>query len=135
MLGIDQGFAIKLEQTLRDSFLYQHVADPTRLRSNCTPYVLALLITKSPDDIVDLKMLTPQGKSDYVVMSLSMNELQSSNADVDVAFEFIQEVIKEACDRFIPRYCVKEGTRKEGDYQNLCLTPLVIKINNGKGIY
>ena len=111
---------------------------------NSTPHVLDLVITKSPNEILDLKMLPPLGKSDHVGMALSMNvcaavnsgskfyydyskgcyneiqdfihsvsiveELQSSNADV--AFEFIREIIKDACDRFVPHYYIKEGSRK-----------------------
>ena len=86
--GMDQSFAFKLVQTLQDSFLHQHVVDPTRLRSNSTPHVLDLVIMKSPDDILDLKMLPPLGKSNHVVMSLSVNVSAAVNCGSKFYYDY-----------------------------------------------
>ena len=43
-------------ETLRDSFLYQHVLEPTRRRGTNEPSILDLILTKEESQIQDLIM-------------------------------------------------------------------------------
>ena len=43
------------EETLRDSFLYQHVLEPTRRRGTNKPSILDLIFTKEESQIMELK--------------------------------------------------------------------------------
>ncbi|XP_065581727.1 uncharacterized protein LOC136041100 [Artemia franciscana] len=45
---------------------------PTRFRDDSNPSVLDLVITKSPDDVNNIEILPPLGKSDHTVLKLSL---------------------------------------------------------------
>ena len=59
--------------TINDSFLYQHVTSPTRVRQNHCPTVLDLIFTNEDGMLSDLKVLAPLGKSDHSVLSFQLN--------------------------------------------------------------
>ncbi|KAK2716990.1 hypothetical protein QYM36_007210 [Artemia franciscana] len=65
-------------QKLQDTYLCQHVQEPTRSRDDSNPPVIDLVITKSPDDVGNIEILPPLGKSDHTVLKLS---LKSSGDD------------------------------------------------------
>lgn len=53
---------------LRDSFLYQHVKEPTRCRGMDDPTLIDLILTNEDNQINNLKYLSPLGKSDHSVL-------------------------------------------------------------------
>ena len=55
-------------EALKDSFMEQHIGEPTRGRGTDTPAILDLVITKNDDVIEDLEIESPLGKSDHAVI-------------------------------------------------------------------
>ena len=55
-------------ESFKDSFLEQHIREPTRGRGTDTPSVLDLVISKADDVIEDLKIEAPLDKSDHAVI-------------------------------------------------------------------
>ncbi|XP_065568925.1 uncharacterized protein LOC136032584 [Artemia franciscana] len=74
----NQSFEHHFLQKLQDTYLCQHIQEPTRFRDDSNPSVLDLVITKSPDDVRNIEILPPLGKSDHTVLKLS---LKSSGDD------------------------------------------------------
>ena len=89
-------------ETLRDSFLYQHVLEPTRRRGTDEPSILDLILTKEESQIQDLKYHAPLGKSDHSVLSFNFNcyfnnELSSKKYLYDKAnFEDMKRSLEES---------------------------------------
>ena len=69
-------------ESLKDSFMEQHISEPTRGRGTDTPSILDLVITKNDDVIEDLKIEAPLGKSDHAVIQGNL------------ACQFKQKVVK-----------------------------------------
>ena len=59
---------------LLDNFLYQHVLEPTRIRSGQKENILDLVLTKEEEYIHDLDFMNPVGKSDHLVLRIVLNE-------------------------------------------------------------
>ena len=57
----------QLLDVINDSFLYQHVREPTRFR-NDESSTLDLIFTKEEEDVRNVKVLAPLGKSDHGVV-------------------------------------------------------------------
>ena len=74
----NQSFEHHFLQKLQDTYLCQHVQEPTGFRDVSNSSVLDLIITKSPDDVRNIEILPPLGKSDHTVLKLS---LKSSGDD------------------------------------------------------
>ena len=55
-------------EALKDSYMDQHISEPTRGRGSDTPSTLDLVITKNDDVIEDLIIQAPLGKSDHAVI-------------------------------------------------------------------
>ena len=60
-------------EALRDSFLYQHVLEPTRRRGSDEPSTLDLILTGEEEQISDLSYIAPLGKSDHSVLLFEFN--------------------------------------------------------------
>ena len=60
-------------ETLRNSFLYQHVLEPTRRRGTNKPSTLDLVLTSEENQVSDLTYHAPLGKSDHSVLSFNFN--------------------------------------------------------------
>ena len=58
-------------EALRDSFLFQHVDEPTRCRGADEPSLIDLILTSENNQISDMKFLSPLGKSDHSVLVFS----------------------------------------------------------------
>ena len=56
-------------ETCRDSYLYQHVTEPTRRRGTDEPSLLDLILTNEEMQISDIRHKPPLGKSDHDVLS------------------------------------------------------------------
>ena len=59
----------KFIEGVRDSYLYQHVESPTRIRGNDDPSVLDLVLTNEEMQVSDITHGAPLGKSDHSVLS------------------------------------------------------------------
>ena len=60
-------------ETLRNSFLYQHVLEPTRRRGTNEPSTLDLVLTSEENQVSDLTYHAPLGKSDHSILSFNFN--------------------------------------------------------------
>ena len=63
----------KFLSTLQDSFMHQHVLEPTRRRGNDTPSTLDLVITDEATQISDIAYDSPLGKSDHSTLFFNFN--------------------------------------------------------------
>ena len=54
-------------EAVRDSYLCQHITEPTRIRVNETPTTLDLILTERENDIYGIDYDSPLGKSDHVL--------------------------------------------------------------------
>ena len=52
---------------MQDCFLYQHVTKPTRFRGNSSS-TLDLIFTKEEEDVKNIQVLQPLGKSDHGIV-------------------------------------------------------------------
>ena len=70
----------KFLEVIQDSFLIQHVQEPTRHQPDQQPSVLDLIITQDPDSIMNLTHLPPLGCSDHecLLWQLFCNSRQRS---------------------------------------------------------
>ncbi|KAK6196055.1 hypothetical protein SNE40_001352 [Patella caerulea] len=60
-------------ECVKDCYLIQHVNDYTRYRHHETPSILDLVFTKNEEDINDILVMEPLGKSDHVSLKISLN--------------------------------------------------------------
>ena len=92
-------------ESIRDSYLFQHVRDITRTRANCGPSTIDLLFTNEEGMLEDLKHTSPLGSSDhcgldflfkcYVIQNESKTErwnyfkgdYENMKADLDIDWE------------------------------------------------
>ena len=58
-------------EAVRESFLTQHVTEPTHYRGNNTPNTLGLIFTNEEDMIEKLKYLAPIGKSHHSLLNFN----------------------------------------------------------------
>ncbi len=58
---------------IQDCFLYQHIAQNTRIRGNDQPSMLDLLFTNEENMVSDLRHLAPLGKSDHCVLAFKFH--------------------------------------------------------------
>ena len=61
--------------TLMDNFLIQHIREMTRMRSNSEGSILDLVITKEEDYVSDIKYGTHLGRSDHLVLKITVCEM------------------------------------------------------------
>jgi hypothetical protein len=50
-------------ESIRDSYLFQHVMENTRMRENCEPSTLDLILTNDENMIEELNYTSPLGNS------------------------------------------------------------------------
>ncbi len=60
-------------ETVRDSYLHQHIQEPTRARGSDEPSLIDLVLTNEENMITDIKIESPIGKSDHSVIHFSFN--------------------------------------------------------------
>lgn len=59
--------------TVNDSYLFQHVTNPTRARINQCPSILDLIFTNEEGMVSNLLISAPLGKSDHGVLAFQLN--------------------------------------------------------------
>ena len=65
--GGPETFPFLFNECTKDAFLYQHVTKPTRFRGE-QESLLDLIFTKEEDDVKNIEILSPLGKSDHGVV-------------------------------------------------------------------
>ena len=65
--GGPESFPFLFNECTKDAFLYQHVTEPTRFRGE-QESLLDLIFTKEEDDVKNIEILSPLGKSDHGVV-------------------------------------------------------------------
>ena len=63
----------KFIECIRDSFLFQHITNPTRVRGSDTPNVLDLIFTNESNMASNIEYQSPLGKSDHSVLKFDFN--------------------------------------------------------------
>ena len=63
----------KFLETIKDSFLFQHIEKPTRIRGNDDPSLIDLLLTNEEHQISDVVHHAPLGKSDHAVITFNFH--------------------------------------------------------------
>ena len=64
-------FENKFIEAVRDSFLFQHIVEPTRCRGRDTPHTLDLILTNEENMIDKICIDAPLGKSDHAIIKFS----------------------------------------------------------------
>ena len=59
-------------ETVRDSFLFQQVSKPTRMREHENDSLLDLILTNEENMVEDLQYLPPSRKSDHLVLDFNL---------------------------------------------------------------
>ena len=67
-------------ESIRDSFLFQHVTKPTRIRENNEPSILDLIFTNEEEMVSDIQYESSLGKSDHLILSFKFNNYSDSNS-------------------------------------------------------
>ena len=60
-------------ESIRDSYLYQHIDEPTRCRGTDNPSIIDLIFTNEEQQISNLNYHAPLGKSDHSVLSFTFH--------------------------------------------------------------
>ena len=65
--------ATRFLETVRDSFLYQHVTKPTRVKDGNVPSVLDLVFTNEENMVENIEYNMGLGKSDHLMLEIDFN--------------------------------------------------------------
>ena len=71
-----------------DIYLYQHTFEPTRGRMSNEPHILDLILTSDEHDIMDIKNLSPLGKSYHSVLEFKLNCIPLSIEEVSISEKY-----------------------------------------------
>ncbi len=63
--GSDACLEYKFIESLKDTFMFQHITEPTRARLEQIPTILDLVITNEEGMVKNVSMESPLGKSDH----------------------------------------------------------------------
>ena len=75
-------------QCVRDSFLFQHITEPTRQRGSDKPSTLDLILTNEENMMSDIKIDSPIGASDHSFISFNLNcNIQSTPPKIKVMYD------------------------------------------------
>ena len=73
-------------ETLRDIYLYQHVAAPTRARGSDSPQTLDLVMTNEESMIDKVELESPLGKSDHSILTFNYKAYSERNTNLRKIF-------------------------------------------------
>ena len=65
-------YSNKFLECMRDSYLFQHVTEPTRQRGNDTPSTIDLIFSNEENMISDINYLSPLGRSDHTILNFNI---------------------------------------------------------------
>ena len=67
--GDTNSLPYRFYECIKDCFLYQHVTAPTRFRGEQNASTLDLIFTKEEDDVKNIEVFAPLGKSDHGIIT------------------------------------------------------------------
>ena len=67
-------------ETLRNTYLNQHITSPTRRRGSANPNILDLFVSTDGENIQDIELSALIGKSDHCVITAKININTQNNA-------------------------------------------------------
>ena len=70
----------KFVECIRDTFMHQHITEPTRYREGNRPTCDDLLFSSYENNVSDLKYEAPMGRSDHVTITCTVNTNLKSTA-------------------------------------------------------
>ena len=68
----EEDFNVKFIKCVRDCYLFQHVAEATRLRGKDNPSTLDLVFSNEENMVSYIEYLSPLGKSDHSVLAFTV---------------------------------------------------------------
>ena len=68
VIGSENSFPFRFNECIKDCFLYQHVQIPTRYKGTQPESLLDLVFTKEEQDVKNIQLADPLGKSDHGVI-------------------------------------------------------------------
>ena len=71
-----------------DTYLYQHTFEPTRGRMSNEPHILDLILTPDEHDIIDIKNLSPLGKSYHSVLEFKLNCMSIEEVSTSEKYDY-----------------------------------------------
>ena len=78
--GSEHSLDFKFIETLRNNYLNQHITSPTRGRGSANPNILDLFLSTEGENIQDIELSAPIGKSDHCVITAKININIQNNA-------------------------------------------------------
>ena len=75
-------------EAVRDSFMSQHVTEPTHYRGNCTPNTLDLILTNEEVMVENVKYMAPVGKSHHSSLCFSFCCYTRSTSNRDSSYKY-----------------------------------------------
>ena len=96
-------------EAIKDSFLEQHIDRPTRVKGNCEPSLLDLLLTDKSLEPANVEYTPPLGKGDHCLLQVKFNIWTKCRAKVRLNF-------------------------KKGNYPELCKSIRDISYNASKSV-
>ncbi|KAK6171923.1 hypothetical protein SNE40_018343 [Patella caerulea] len=156
--------ATQFMEAVRDSFLVQHVKEPTHYRSNQTPNLLDLVFTNEEGMISKITHSAPLGKSHHQILNFKYqcytqqkkkvpklnfnkgdyNELRShlkntswecmESKDIESQWEFLQRTLNTAISTNIPRTRCSTG-REKGKLPLWTNEKALIKVKKKRAAY
>ena len=109
----------KFLDALRDSYLFQHIRNPTRSRGNDVPSIIDLLLTNEENQVFNLEHLSPIGKSDHCIISFMF---QYSIDLKTPTYRFKYELGDFAA--------MRESLRNNNNFKNLAITTNQTQVND-----
>ena len=67
---------LKCVECLRDTFMFQHVSNPTRGRDTTNTNLLDLILSNEEVNTGEIEYLSPLGKSDHCVITFNILSVQ-----------------------------------------------------------
>ena len=77
----EQHNSILFIESIRDSFLFQHVTVPTRIREDNEPLILDLIFTNEEEMVSDIQYEPSLGISDHLILSFKFNNYSDLNIE------------------------------------------------------
>lgn len=86
----EEHIATQFLECVRDTYFFQHVKQPTRIREGNEPTVLDLIFSNEEEMVSNLNYLPGLGRSDHLVLAFKFNcyNIQEPNANTRQSLNF-----------------------------------------------
>ena len=86
--------SLRFIECVRDCFLFQHVLEPTRFRSDNVPSIVDQIFTNEEYMISDLSFLPGLGKSAHMVLNFNFKCHMEGSSTSFKKYNFLKETIQ-----------------------------------------